>query len=337
MYFFRNDYGEGMHEKILEALVRTNREHTVGYGMDDYCAQARAAILAQLDGAQADIYFIPGGTQTNLLAISHALRPFEAVVCAATGHINVHETGAIEATGHKVLAVDAPDGKLTPERIAPCIAHHDGPHMVLPRMVYISDSTELGTVYTRAELEALRAFCDRHNLLLYLDGARLSSALTSALSDVTLADLARLTDCFYIGGTKSGALLGEALVLVNPSLQRDFAFSVKQRGAMFAKGRLLGLQFLTLFTDDLFFEIGRYENALAMELKAGIAAAGYRSLTDSPTNQQFPIFPDALVEQLAKSFEFETERRFEGETCIRLVTSWATPHEAVEAFLNAIQ
>lgn len=336
MHYFRNDYGEGAHPKILEALCAANLDHTAGYGTDSYCARAREAIRREAACPGAEIYFIPGGTQTNLLLIGHALRPYEAVMAAATGHINVHETGAVEATGHKVLTCEAADGKLTPALLAGLYSRHADHHMVKPRMVYISDSTELGTVYKRAELAALRAFCDERSLLLFLDGARLSSGLTADGSDLTLADLSRLTDCFYIGGTKSGALFGEALVLINDDLKRDFAYSVKQRGALFAKGRLLGIQFLTLFTDGLFYQIGRRENELALLLKRGIAERGYRFLTDSPSNQQFPILPDQVAAALARDFEFEIERRFQGETCIRLVTSWATEEADVEAFLQAL-
>jgi threonine aldolase len=338
MYSFRNDYSEGAHPAVLDELVKTNLIQTVGYGCDDYCEKARDAIRREVENRKAGVYFIPGGTETNLIAISSFLRPHEAAVAAATGHINVHETGAIEATGHKVLTAAAADGKLTPELIRPILDFHSDEHMVKPRLVYISNSTEVGTIYTRDELKALSDFCRGNGLLLYMDGARLGSALTAESSGLTMAEIARLTDAFYIGGTKNGLMMGEALVIINDSLKPDFLFFVKQRGALLAKGRLLGIQFLTLFTDGLFYKAASHANRMAGMLKEGLAKLGVLFLTDSPTNQQFPIFTDETAVKIKEKYDYEIQKKFpDGHTCIRLVTSWATPEHAVREFLADVK
>ena len=256
MYSFRNDYSEGAHPKVLKALTDTNFEQTRGYGLDPRCQKARELIRGLCAAPEADVHFLVGGTQTNLLVIEAMLKPYEAVIAAHTGHVNVHETGAIEGTGHKVIAVPSPDGKLTPAMIESVPELHSDEHQVKPAMAYVSNTTETGTVYSKAELTALRQCCDRHGLLLFLDGARLGSAL--ACSDLTLGDYAALTDAFYIGGTKNGALFGEALVLPRP--QADFRWYMKRRGAMLAKGRLLGVQFQALLENNTFLDaaqIGR--------------------------------------------------------------------------------
>lgn len=338
MISFKNDYSEGAHEKILELLAATNRVQTVGYGEDEYSEETRAIIRKEIGREDAGVYFISGGTQTNQLTISSMLRPHEAVIGAKTAHINVHETGAIEATGHKVLAVDSPGGKLTPELIMPVLKEHCDHHMVKPAMVYVSDSTEIGTVYTKGELEALSRFCRERGLLLYLDGARLGSALMSVKNDLTLKDIAALTDCFYIGGTKNGAMMGEILVICNPSLQKDFLYLIKQRGALFAKGRMLSLQFKALFTDNLFYELAAHANKMALKLKAGIESAGYSFMVESWSNQQFPILPDSVIERLSHKYLFEPQKRTGSDTtCIRLVTSWATEESAVEQFVTDLK
>ena len=290
MYSFRNDYSEGAHPKVLQALADTNLRQTVGYGMDP-CCQAAADTIRRLCAApDAAVHFLVGGTQVNLVTIDAFLQSYEAVVAAQTGHVSTHETGAIEATGHKVCTVESPDGKLTPALVESVLAGHNGTeHMVLPRMVYISDTTEIGTVYTRAELAALRQCCDVHGLFLYLDGARLGSALTSPDNDLTLPDLAALTHAFTIGGTKNGALFGEALVLTRP--MPHFRWHMKQRGAVLAKGRLLGLQFQALLEDGLYFDLARRANELAFRLRDGVAALGYPFPVASPSNQQFPVHP----------------------------------------------
>lgn len=334
MYSFRNDYSEGAHPKVLEALISTNLEQTVGYGMDPRCEAARNTIRRLCNAPDADVHFLVGGTQTNLIVIESLLRPYEAVIAAHTGHVNVHETGAIEATGHKVCTAYAPNGKLTPALVESVVNGHSSEHMVHPRLVYISDTTEIGTIYTKAELEALRRCCDEHNLFLFMDGARLGSALTSPENDLTLPDLAALTDAFYIGGTKNGALFGEALVMNAPN--DHFRWHMKQRGAMLAKGRLLGVQFQALLEDGVYFEIARHANEMAYRLRDGIAALGYSFPVPSPSNQQFPVLPNTVVEQLkAKGYEFEIDHaEDDAHTCVRFVTSWATPENAIDAFLK---
>lgn len=334
MYSFRNDYSEGAHPRVLQALMDTNLEQTVGYGLDPRCETARETIRRLCAAPDADVHFLVGGTQTNLLVIEALLRPYEAVIAAHTGHVNVHETGAIEATGHKVCAVPSPDGKLTPALVESAVNSHSSEHMVLPRLVYISNTTELGTVYTKAELTALRRCCDENGLLLYLDGARLGSALTSPENDLTLPDLAALTDAFYIGGTKNGALFGEALVLTVPN--DHFRWHIKQRGAMLAKGRLLGIQFQVLLEDGLYFDIARHANELAFRLRDGVAALGYSFPVPSPSNQQFPVLPNGVIDRLRElGYAFETDHAVDdAHTCVRFVTSWATPESAVERFLK---
>lgn len=336
MYSFRNDYSEGAHPAVLKALTDTNSEQTCGYGLDPRCAGASDLIRRQCAAPDADVHFVVGGTQANLLVIHALLRSFESVVAADTAHVNTHETGAIEATGHKVCSVPSPDGKLTSALIRAVLDRHDGSeHMVHPKLVYISDTTEVGTVYTKAELSALYDFCRKQNLYLFLDGARLGSALTAEGSDLTLPDLAELTDVFTIGGTKNGALFGEAVVLSAGCGRADFRAYMKQRGAMLAKGRLLGLQFSALLEGGLYFDIARHANEIAQLLREGITELGYSFASDSPSNQIFPIFPDAVVKKLERCCEFESNGPAgDGYTCIRLVTSWATPRSAAEQFLK---
>lgn len=333
LYSFNNDYSEGAHPRILQAMMEANLEQNDGYGLDRHSNHARELIRTAIEDDSADIHFISGGTQTNLLAISSALRPHQAVICANTGHINVHETGAVEATGHKVLGVPMPDGKLTPTAIEKVVAAHSDEHMVQPKMVYLSQATEVGTLYTLDELEALSACCGRYDLYLFLDGARLGAALASADNTITLPDLARLTDLFYIGGTKNGALFGEALIIMNPALRQDFRYLTKQRGAMLAKGWLLGIQFEELFQNNLFLELADHANDMANQLRKAIQDCGYPLQWESKTNQIFPILPNAVIEQLAADYLFSTQLTVdENHTCIRLVTSWATKPEAVEQF-----
>ena len=335
MYSFRNDYSEGAHPQVLQALADTNGVQTVGYGVDPYCQAAADTIRRLCAVPDAAVHFLVGGTQVNLVTIDAFLQSYEAVIAAQTGHVSTHETGAIEATGHKVCTVESPDGKLTPSLIESVLAQHNGTeHMVLPRLVYISDTTEIGTLYTKAELTALRQCCQAHGLFLYLDGARLGSALTATGNDLTLPDLAALTDGFTIGGTKNGALFGEALVLTHPL--PHYRWHMKQRGAVLAKGRLLGVQFQTLLEDGLYFDLARHANRLALRLRDGIAALGYPFPVDSPSNQQFPVLPNAAVKKLQElGYEFEIDHLVDdGHTCIRLVTSWATPESATESFLR---
>ena len=332
----RNDYSEGAHPRLLQALAVASAEINRGYGLDVHSERAAALIRDRL-GRDADVHFLAGGTQTNLVALAAFLRPHEAVIAPASGHIATHETGAIEASGHKVLTVATADGKLSPELIRPCIDGHRGEHMVKPRLVYISNTTEWGTVYSAAELQALGGFCRDRGLLLYVDGARLASALTTEGNDVDLALLAGQADAFYIGGTKNGALLGEALVIVNPGLRTDFRHVIKQRGAMLAKGMVVGAQFEALFEDGLYFVLATHANVMAQRLRDILQQAGVPLAVDSRSNQVFPVLPDAVVAQLQQWVEFETwERRGDGTTVIRLVTSWATPESTIEAFAGIL-
>jgi len=314
-------------------LQETNFAQSIGYGEDEYCLKAKELIRQEINCADAEIYFISGGTQTNMLAIAAALRPHEAVIAAQSGHICVHEAGAIEATGHKIIMAATSDGKLTPELITPLLEEHRDHHMVKPRLLYISDSTEIGTVYDGEELARLYGFCHEHGLLLYLDGARLGVALTALGNQLTLAQVAAYTDCFSIGGTKNGALFGEALVICNETLREDFIYQVKQRGALLAKGRVLGLQFLALFTEGLYLENARHANEQALRLKEGIKQCGYRLLADSPTNQQFVVVPRHIGEMLMEKYQCELWHESPEDLTIRFVTSWATPASAIDELL----
>jgi len=337
MYSFTNDYSEGAHPRILEAMMECNLVQNAGYSMDTHTEHARELIKEEIGRPDADIHIIVGGTQTNLITISTALRPYQAVISAATGHINVHETGAIEATGHKVLAMPTEDGKLTPALVLEAVAAHTDEHMVQPKMVYISNSTEIGTQYTKAELEALHHVCRQKGLYLFMDGARMGAALTSPVNDLTLKDIAQLTDVFYIGGTKNGALFGEALIILNEELKPDFRYLIKQRGAMLAKGWLLGIQFEQLFQNNLFYDLAAHSNVMAAKIKKALIEKGYTFASDSSTNQLFPIFTDEMVEKLAKDFTFNVDRKIDAtHTSIRFVTSWATTEESVNALINAL-
>jgi threonine aldolase len=338
-YSFQNDYSEGAHPRILEALSKTNYVQEPGYGEDQFCLEAARLIRQVIGSPDSDIHFVSGGTQANLILLSSCLRSYESVIAVDSGHILVHETGAIEATGHKVNAVRGQHGKITPAEIEEMVAlHGNDEHMVHPRVVYISHSTEVGTIYAAKELRAISQTCKRLNLYLYLDGARLGSALTSASADLDIKELCTLVDAFYIGGTKNGALLGEALVINNPLLKPNFRYFIKQRGALLSKGRLLGIQFLELFKDDLFFDLARNANTTAQKLTAGISALGYGFLTDSPTNQIFPIFPDSVIQKLNESYRFYVWSKIDSQqSAVRLVTSWATPEKAVDGFLSDLK
>lgn len=335
MYSFKNDYSEGAHPKILNALAESNREQVESYGEDGYTIQAVELIKQRFGVPAADIHLFSGGTQTNLTALAAFLRPHEAVIAPGTGHILVHETGAIEATGHKVIAVEVGDGKINAGHVQAVVAAHTDEHMVKPKLVYISNPTEIGSIYRRSELEQLSRLCRAENLFLYIDGARLGSALCSGENDLRPADLGELADAFYIGGTKNGALLGEALVICNASLKTDFRFHMKQKGALLAKGKVLGIQFRELFQDGLYFELAKHANAMAGLLKQAISDAGFGFLTYSPTNQIFPILPNWLVERLQEKYSFYVWTKIDADnSAIRLVTSWATEEAAVLAFIR---
>lgn len=338
MYSFNNDYSEGAHPRILQALLESNLQQEIGYGQDSFTNKAVEILKEKLNCEEVDIHLLVGGTQTNLIAISAFLRPHEAAIAAASGHIFVHETGAIEATGHKVLTVDTENGKLTPSLIQHVLDEHRDEHMVKPKLVYISNSTEIGTIYSKSELKQLSEFCQKNQLLFYMDGARLGSALCAKDNDLTLSDLPRLLDAFYIGGTKNGALMGEALVIKKDSLKEDFRYHMKQKGAMLAKGRVLGIQFYELFKDTLFFELAEHANKLAERLTTALAEKGYRFLTQSSTNQVFPIVSNDKIIELQKNYQFNIWEKIDKEhSAIRLVTSWATREEEVEQFINELK
>ena len=353
MFNFRNDYSQGAHPRVLEAIAACNFEGNPGYGADPHSRRA-ADLIRQLCAAPAAaVHFFVGGTAANLTAIAAFLRPWECVLCPDTGHINVHEGGAAEAAGHKIMSLPTPDGKLRPHDLEPVLERCQDTAMVLPRMVYISNATEVGTVYSRSELAALCGFCRAHGLLLFLDGARLGTALTCGEArgacgaceacearearDLTLPDLAALTDAFYIGGTKNGALMGEAMVLTNPDLQPHFFRAMKQRGAVLAKGFLLGVQFEALLEDGLYWDLARHSNAMAGRLRAGLEERGVDFLVDSPTNQLFPIFAKEQLPRLEELCGFEKWEDVDGEhTAVRFVTSFATRPEEVDGLLEAL-
>lgn len=341
MIRFNCDYSEGAHPRILEKLAQTNLEQAPGYGQDTYCRQAADLIKSLCQTPQAEVHFLAGGTQTNLTVIAACLRPYQTVISADSGHINVHETGAIEATGHRILTVPEQNGKLTAEQIARCCKDHwldDNPEFApQPKLVYISFPTEYGTLYSKEELSAIRRVCDENNLFLFADGARLGYGLEAPGNDVTLADLAACCDVFYIGGTKIGALLGEAVVIVNPKLQKDFRYFMKQKGAMLAKGRILGIQFLALFEDGLYFKLSKHADEMAQIIRQACAECGFEFLYDSPTNQQFPIMPDDLIKRLEELYVFSHTKRLDHRrSAIRICTSWATRREDVEQLVADI-
>jgi len=338
MYSFKNDYSEGAHPRILNALIESNLEQDDGYGEDKYTLKAIELLKQRINSNNIDIHFFSGGTQTNLTAISAFLRPHEAVISANTGHVLVHETGAIEATGHKVISVEVKDGKLKPNDVKGALAAHTDEHMVKPKLVYISNPTEIGSIYTKSELEKLSNFCRENKLILFMDGARLGSALSSEENDMTLEDLGGLTDAFYIGGTKNGALLGEALVICKESLKEDFRFHMKQKGALLAKGRLIGIQFLELFSDNLYFDLAKHANKMADLLRKNISSMGYEFLVHSPSNQSFPILPNSIIEKLQEKYAFYLWSKIdENNSSVRLVTSWATKEEAVMEFIEDLK
>lgn len=342
MYLFHNDYSEGCHPKVLEKLIATNLEQTPGYGEDPYCRGAADKIRKLCGDESLSVHFLVGGTQANLTVIDAALRPHQAAVGAVSAHINVHETGAVEATGHKVLALPSDDGKITAAQVEQLVNTHRASdsfeHEAQPKLVYISNPTELGTLYSLSELEALSAVCRRMGLYLFADGARLGYGLAARGNDVTLADLARLADVFYIGGTKVGALFGEAVVIRNPAIAEDFRYLIKQHGGMLAKGRLLGVQFDALFTDNLYFTIAEHADRLADRIRATLDSLDVPYLVGGVTNQIFPILPDMMLAELGRNFTFtEMGRVDESHRAVRFCTSWATTAEAVDALCAEIR
>lgn len=337
MFCFTNDYNETAHPQLLTALLSITQQKNSGYGLDKYCEQAASQIKTIINSSQSAVHFLPGGTITNLTFICHVLRPHQAVIAADSGHIAVHETGAIEATGHKVITTPGIHGKLTPELIKPILDEHSDEHMVKPKLVYISNTTELGTIYTKAELQRLAQFCQQHQLYLYLDGARLAMALTAEENDLTLADIAKLTDAFYIGGTKVGAFAGEALVINNPTLNEDFRFTIKQKGALMAKGWILGVQFSTLLQDDLYWQLGKHSNQMAKQLATIFTECGFSFTIPPQTNQLFVNIPDDIAHKITQHYSvYSFGKPDDAHTCLRFCTSWATTDDDIANFKQTL-
>lgn len=338
-FSFKNDYTEGCHPQILEALAETNFNQQNGYGLDEYCIEAEKIIQNKIGNSSAKVHFVSGGTQANLIVISAFLRPHESVVSAGTGHIFTNESGAIEATGHKVHGIETLDGKIRKEDIQKIIdVHQNKPHQVKQKLVYISNSTEVGTLYSKAELIELYQYCQENNLFLFVDGARLGHALTAETNDLSLLDFGKYCDAFYLGGTKNGALIGEAIVINNKNLQDEFGFHLKQKGAMLAKGRLLGIQFQELLRDDLYFNLAKHANQEAMKIKEAFQEIGADFLCETFTNQIFPILKYGEIEKLSENFDFYIWKKLDEEkAAIRIITSWATKEEVVHQFIKEIK
>lgn len=341
MLSFESDYLEGAHEAVLQRLIETNREQVSGYGNDKYCESAKAKIKEQCKCPEAEVYFLVGGTQTNKTVIGTMLKAYEGVIAAATGHISTHEAGAIENTGHKVLEIKGCNGKLEAASLKKYLsdfyADRAHEHMVFPGMVYISYPTEYGTLYTRSELTELSSICSEYKIPLYLDGARLGYGLTSEGTDVSLPDIARLCDVFYIGGTKVGALCGEALVFTKNNAPAHFTNLIKKHGALLAKGRLLGVQFDALFTDDLYYKISRHAIEMAKLLRDAFKSKNYSFFIDSPSNQLFIVLDNIKMAELSEKVSFSFwERLDDSHTVVRFATSWATTEEAVSRLIALI-
>lgn len=339
MLSFECDYSEGAHEKILERLLETNMEQLPGYGSDRYCEQAKEKIKEACCCPEAQIFFLMGGTQTNEVVIDSMLRSYEGVVAAKTGHVSVHEAGAIEYGGHKVLTLLEHQGKIDPGELEQLLkefwSDENHEHMVFPGMVYISHPTEYGTLYSEEELKRLSGICRKYEIPLYMDGARLGYGLMSSETDLTLPKIAKYCDVFYIGGTKAGALCGEAVVFTKNNMPAHFLTIVKQHGALLAKGRVLGIQFDTLFTEDLYFKISRRAIELAEYMKEGFRKKGVRFYLESPTNQQFVILENSMMEELQKKVAFSFwEKLDEQHTVVRFATSWATKKENIDRLLE---
>lgn len=338
-YSFSDDYSEGAHPLILKALFTSNYTQEVGYGNDTYCDLARQRIRCHLGRDDVGVFFVPSGTSANAISIAACLRPHEAVIAASSGHIVTRETGAVEASGHKIINATPCNGKLTPEIISKALDENwHFPHMAKPRMVYISNATEFGSVYTKEELRAIKDLCEKKNLLLFLDGARIGAALSSKTNNMTLHDILELTDIFWIGGTKNGALLGEAVVVKDSSLASEFEFYVKQHGSLLAKGRVVGAQFAELFRENLYFELAERANLAAEKLSCGITDAGFSLYVTTETNQVFAVLPLSLIEKLQERYSFYVWEKYGGEQAVvRLLTTWATHEREIEAFSQVVK
>ena len=338
MYDFLNDYNQTVHPNLLKEFVDINNKKLSGYGLDECCNDAINSIKKLLKSPNADIHFMAGGTITNLTTISHILKPYQAVIAAETGHINVHETGAIEATGHKVVTVKTEDGKLTPELIKPVLDYHCDEHMVQPKLVYISNTTELGTLYTKQELKQLYQFCQKHHLYLYLDGARLAMALAAKDNDITFPDLAKYTDAFYIGGTKVGAFAGEALIFNNLSINHDFRFNMKQKGAILAKSWIIAVQFKALMENNLYISLGKHSNDMAEKLKNLFEIEGLTFAAKPQSNQLFVNFPNQLAQKIISLYAVDNLGQTDpSHICLRFCTSWATQEVEIENFAKQLK
>ena len=342
MILFHNDYNEACHENVMAYMLENQKNQMDSYGMDVSCARARKLICKLCDDESLSVHFLVGGTQANLTVIAAALRPHQAAVGAVTAHIHAHETGAVEATGHKIIALPTEDGKITAGQVEELVLSHRADesfeHIAQPKLIYISNPTELGTIYSLKELSDISSVCKKLGLYLFVDGARLGYGLASNENDITLADLAKLTDAFYIGGTKQGAMFGEAVVISNPAIAEDFRYIMKQHGGMLAKGWLLGLQFEALLQDGLYFKIAAHANNMAQKIRDTLEKLGYPLLISSPTNQIFPILPDGLLEKLKEKFTFTEQTRIdECHRAVRFCTSWATKEENVDALCRELE
>jgi len=338
MHSFKNDYSEGAHPNILKALTETNLSQQNGYGLDEYSEKAANLIRERVQNPNADVHFVSGGTQANFIVIESILRSYESIIAPTTAHIFKDEVGAIEATGHRIDTVECKDGKLTSCDIKSVVNKYWTEHSLKPKMVFITNSTEIGSVYTKKELEDVSSYCKKNGLYLFLDGARLGAALCSKSCDLTLPELSKLVDVFYIGGTKNGALLGEAIVINNDQLKENFRLHLKQRGALLAKGRVLGIQFLELFKDNLYFDLAKQANKMADKLAQGITELGCEFLSKPVSNQLFPILPNNIIDELLKEFHFYKLFSITDDTsAIRLVTSWMTEEFAVDKFVETLK
>ncbi len=330
MIYFQNDYSEGCHKKIMDGLNEINSGTYTGYGYDEISKKTTEILKKEMNNENVDIHYLGAGTLTNLTALSAFLRPHEAIISSNIGHINTHETGSIEATGHKIIEIFSEDNKLNGDLIEKAYLLHTDEHMVLPKLVYISDSTEDGKIYKKSELMEIREICNKYNMYLYIDGARLGTALTSKENDLSLSDISKYADAFYIGGTKNGILFGEALVITNDNLKPFFRYNMKQRGAVIAKNWVVSAQFYYLFKDGLFYELANHANTLAQKLSAELKIMGIELLSHSPTNQIFPIFDNETIQRLSKKYLFhEWAKIDENKTAVRLVTSWATKEDSI--------
>lgn len=339
MYFFDNDYSEGAHPDILKAMVNANLDQTLGYGEDDYTKKAESLIKETLQNDNVDVHFFVGGTITNLTALSSFLKPWEAIICSDEAHIETHEAGAIEATGHELLSIPNKDGKLDPKLIEQVVlkTQHEGFHSVRPRCVFITNATELGTFYTKAEIQAIKEVCDKYDMYLYLDGARLAVALAHEDNDVSYQDLVELCDMFYIGATKVGALFGEALVIVNDELKPYFRYNMKQKGAIYAKHKFLAIQFIELFSNNLMEKLAIHSNKTANIIRQAFIDNGYEMWLETKVNQVFPIIDNEVFEKLNEHFVGQVWAPYnDQQVIVRYTTSWATKESEVRNFAKLI-